>query len=436
VLSFSTDTLKMGTVFTEDVTTTQRFTVHNRNDKGVSISDIRLIGDNASLFRLNVDGMSGTEFSDVEIRANDSIYVMVEATLPANNRDVPVSVDAVIRFTTNGVTQQVVVNADGQDVERLHALTVSSDTRFSGTKPYQIFDSLVVAKDCTLTIPAGGTLYFHDGAQLIVRGTLVTEGTSDNFVNFAGDRTGDVITGITFDLMSKQWSGVQFTQSSVGNLLSHTCIRNTSYGVIVSGDGDGGDAPKLTLLNCRLRNSGDLVLEAHNADVTAIGCEFAEAANGLVWLDGGNYVLNHCTLANYYLFSAIGGAGLQLTKLTAADLGDGDVLTTADVSNCILYGLGSDIYPGTLDGTSVYLRRCLLKSNGTDDDNFLSCLWASDPQYYTVRNDYYFDYRLKDGSPAIGAANSQLTLPAAARDAYGLLRGNTSDVGAYVYQPK
>jgi hypothetical protein len=71
VLSFSTDTLKMGTVFTEDVTTTQRFTVHNRNDKGVSISDIRLIGDNASLFRLNVDGMSGTEFSDVEIQRFD-----------------------------------------------------------------------------------------------------------------------------------------------------------------------------------------------------------------------------------------------------------------------------------------------------------------------------------------------------------------------------
>lgn len=433
VLNFSTDTLKMGMVFTEDVTTTQRFTVRNYNSKGISISNIRLTGENASLFRLNVDGMSGTEFSDVEIRANDSIYVMVEATLPTNNKDVPVDVNAAISFVTNGNTQQVIVNAQGQDVERLHALTINTDTRFSGTKPYQIFDSLVVAKDCTLTIPAGGTLYFHDGARMIVRGTLITEGTPESFVNFAGDRTGDVIAGITFDLMSKQWNGLQFTPSSKGNSLSHTCIRNTEYGVIVSGDATTDTTPKVSLLNCRLRNSGDLALESHNANVTAIGCEFAEASNGVVWLDGGNYVLNHCTIANYYLFTSISGAGLQLSKLKADELEEGDMLTTADIANCILYGLGSDIYPGTLDDTAVYLRNCLLKSNGDDDSNFIACLWGEDPLYYTVRNDYIFDYRLKEGSPAIGAANAQLTLSAAARDAYGLPRGTNPDLGAYVY---
>ena len=41
--TFSVDTLKMGTVFTEDVTVTHKFTVRNRNDKGINISDIRLI---------------------------------------------------------------------------------------------------------------------------------------------------------------------------------------------------------------------------------------------------------------------------------------------------------------------------------------------------------------------------------------------------------
>jgi hypothetical protein len=82
----------------------------------------------------------------------------------------------------------------------------------------------------------------------------------------------------------------------------------------------------------------------------------------------------------------------------------------------------------------VYLRNCLLKSNGDDDSNFIACLWGEDPLYYTVRNDYIFDYRLKEGSPAIGAANAQLTLSAAARDAYGLPRGTNPDLGAYVYQ--
>jgi hypothetical protein len=433
---FSTDTLKLGTVFTEDVTTTQRFTVRNHNGKGISISDIRLVGENAELFRLNVDGMSGKEFSDVEIRANDSIYVMVEATLPANNSDFPVTVNAAVSFTTNGVTQQVIVSADGQDVERLHAVTINEDTRFSGTKPYQIFDSLVVAEGRTLTLPAGATLYFHDGARMIVRGSLVSEGTPENFVNFTGDRTGDVITGITFDLMSKQWEGVHFTMSSRNNSLSHTCIRNTSYGVILIGDGTSTDTPKLTLLNCRLRNSGDLVLESHDADVTAMGCEFGEAANGLVLLDGGNYVLNHCTLANNYLFSAISGAALQLTKTKLQDLAEDEMPTRADVSNCIIYGLGSDISIGDLIGTEVYLRHCLMKSSGSDDDNFINCLWGSNPLFYTVREDYVFDYRLKDDSPAIGAGDAALTRPEAALDAYGLARGSAPDLGAYVYSKK
>jgi uncharacterized protein YdeI (BOF family) len=430
---FSVDTLKLGLVFTEDVTTTQRFTVRNHNNKGISISDIHLTGENASFFRLNVDGMSGTQFSDVEIRANDSIYVMVEATLPANNIDAPVSVDAAISFTTNTVTQKVIVNAVGQDVERLHAVTIDQDTQFSGTKPYQVFDSLVVAEGRTLSLPAGATLYFHDGATMIVRGTLITQGSPDNFVNFAGDRTGDVIAGITFDLMSKQWNGLQFTPSSKDNLLSHTNIRNTVYGVIVSGGENDTNTEKLTLLNCRLRNSGDLVLESHNANVSAIGCEFAEAANGLVLLDGGTYTFNHCTFANNYLFSAIGGAAVQFDKLSEDGLGRGDLLTRADISNSIIYGLGKDVSHGDLTGCQVFLRCCVLKSTGSNDDNFMNCLWDTDPLFYTVREDYVFDYRLKDGSPAIYAGNPELMQQIAMFDMYGTRRAATPSLGAYEY---
>ncbi|MEE0974753.1 MAG: hypothetical protein UH853_03460 [Muribaculaceae bacterium] len=46
-----------------------------------------------------------------------------------------------------------------------------------------------------------------------------------------------------------------------------------------------------------------------------------------------------------------------------------------------------------------------------------------------------FDYRLKNESPAVAAANSALTLPEAATDWYGLSRGSMPDLGAYVYTP-
>lgn len=439
--AFSTDTLKMGVVFTDEVTMTHRLTVYNRHSKGMLISDIHLEGEGARDFRINVDGATGETFQGIEVRAKDSIFVMVEATLPARDQDQPQDVNADLCFTVNGVRSTVVLNATGQDVKRLRAVTYNSDTRLTAGRPYQVYDSLVVAEGATLTLEPGTDLRFHDGASLIVRGTLLSQGTVDNPINIAGDRTGNVITDITFDLMSRQWRGVQFAPSSRANVISHTCIRNTDYGVIVNGGSsprNDGDTPMLTIVNSRLRNSGDRVLEAYHANITAIGCEFAEASNGLVLLHGGKHVFNHCTFANYYLFSAIYGPALAFEHLNA-DNDDSSKLpyTAADITNSILYGNGSMLSHGDLTGTKVFLRRVLIKENGSDDANFIACLWDKDPLYYTVREDYIFDYRLKPESPAIGAGDASLMLPAAARDAYGLPRqataGAAPDLGAYVY---
>lgn len=435
--TFSVDTLKMGTVFTDQVTTTYRMTVYNRHDKILNISDIRLSGENADVFRINVDGFSGTSFSNVEIRPNDSIFVMVEATLPQTGKNLPIDINADLNFTTNGVTQTVVLNATGQDVTRLYHPVITTDTSFTADKPYQIFDSLVVAPGATLSLEPGANLYFHDGASMIVRGTLHSAGTVEHPVNIAGDRTGNVITNITFDLMSRQWLGLQFTPTSTDNVIEHTCVRNTWYGVIVNGgdipeQGEISSEPKLKIINSRLRNSGDLVLEVYNASILAVGTEFAEAANGLVYLEGGHHLMSHCTLANYYLFSAIGGPALQLKN---HDI-QGPGRTTAVINNSIIYGLGAGLSHGDLTDSDITLDHCLLKEEGSDDANFISCVWGADPLYYTVREDYIFDYRLKPESPAITAGNPTLTHPLTRTDAYGLPRGTTPALGAYVFNPE
>lgn len=231
-----------------------------------------------------------------------------------------------------------------------------------------------------------------------------------------------------------------FASTSKGNILSHTVIRNTSEGVSIAGDpeADYSSTPQLSLHNSVLTNSGDLGLLAVHSAIKAVGCEFSEAAAGLVALHGGSHTFNHCTFANNYLFTAIGGAAVQFSHLSAdtktgLDDSSGLPYAAADFSNCILYGLGSEVSHGDLTGTDVYFRRCLLRSAGKDDDNFLMCVWDEDPLYYTVRNDYIFDYRVKPDSPAIGAADATLTLPEAATDRYGMPRGAAPDLGAYVY---
>ena len=440
--SFSVDTLNLGTVFTAEPTPTSRMLVYNRHAKSLSISDINISGADAACFRLNVDGVSGKRFSDVEIRAKDSIFVFVEATLPEAAGAFTADYEASLDFTTNGVRRSVVLAAHGQNVERLKAVTLDADTRFTADKPYQIYDSLVVAPGVTLTIDPGSRLCFHDKSSLIVRGTLLSEGTVEAPVVMGGDRTGNVVSDISFEIMSRQWTGVFFTATSKGNRLINTLIQNTTQGVAIAGDPDADYSvtPQLYLLNSRLRNSGGLGLEALHSAIKAVGCEFAEAADGLVLLHGGKHTFNHCTFANYYLFAVLGGPAIQFSHLSSdpdTGLDDGSELPylSADFSNSIVYGLGSELSHGDLTGTDVFFRRCLLKSNGSDDENFLLCLWDCDPLYYTIREEYIFDYRLKPESPAIGAADPALTLPDAATDSYGLSRGATPDLGAYVYTP-
>lgn len=433
---FSTDTVRMGELFTLDASPTHRFVVYNRHDKGLNISSIEFADDPQGIFRLNVDGMSGRRFDNVEIRPNDSIFVFVEATLPENGRDVPVDVLSHIEFRCNGVASRLPVKAFGRDVIRF-----SGDTRFNGSaslgagKPYHITDSIVVEEGATLTIPAGAELYFHSEARMVVHGTLRVEGTSDAPVSFTGDRSGYVASTIPYEIMSGQWGGIEFTPTSCDNYISHASIRNTEYGIVV--DGAQG-APALMLVNSQVRNSKGYVLAAVHTSVTAAGCELAEASSGIVALVGGNHIFNQCTIANYYLFSALGGPAVQMWHVTAddADVDDsGQPLDlpylSADFSNCIIYGNGTDISHGDLEGTEVTLRRCLLKSNGEDDSNFIDCLWGEDPLYNTVREEYIFDYTLKDDSPAIDAAYPDLVMPETATDRYGNPRLPSPSLGAY-----
>lgn len=288
----SADTLRLGLVFTGEGTPTHLFKIHNRHDKGMIVSSLRVRDDAwRDVFRFNVDGMAGRDFTDVEIRANDSIFVLVEATLPENGAQLPVEINAPVDIVVNGLTSTIVLNAFGRDVTRMHEPRIQSDTRWESTKPIQIFDSLVVEPGATLTLGAGQQLCFHAGAYMRVYGKLVAEGTPEAPVDIAGDRFDQVVGSIPYDIMSGQWGGIEFMPGSTGNRMSHTVVRNTTWGVEVSGEGANPQLPVLTLVNCRLRNSAANVLTVTGASVRAIGCELAEApimwwrqARGAIWL--------------------------------------------------------------------------------------------------------------------------------------------------------
>lgn len=72
-LEFSSDTLTFDTLFTELSSATYSFLLYNRHEAALRITDARLSGGDASPYRVNLDGLAGTEFSDITVRGGDSL---------------------------------------------------------------------------------------------------------------------------------------------------------------------------------------------------------------------------------------------------------------------------------------------------------------------------------------------------------------------------
>ena len=69
-VSISADTLKYDTVFVTTGSTYRSFTIFNDNDQKLRISSLKLLGGSTSVYKMNVDGTPGDQFSNIEINAN------------------------------------------------------------------------------------------------------------------------------------------------------------------------------------------------------------------------------------------------------------------------------------------------------------------------------------------------------------------------------
>ncbi|MBL0096796.1 MAG: hypothetical protein IPP46_10120 [Bacteroidetes bacterium] len=208
--NFSTDTIMFDTVFVSIGSVTKNFRVYNPYDKTMKISSIRLAGGVGSLYRMNVNGLPGKSFTDVEIRGGDSIWIFVEVTINPNNQLLPYVVQDSIIFETNGNQQDIDLVAWGQNAHFFVAkkesanlppyviidTTLNSTTTWDETLPYVIYGGYgVIDSSTTLIINAGTQIHFSNSGGLWVYkgGTLKVQGTKDKPVVFQGLRR-EVIT--------------------------------------------------------------------------------------------------------------------------------------------------------------------------------------------------------------------------------------------------
>ena len=170
-LTFSTDTVALDTVIAGQGSNTYTFEVYNKQNKAIRITRVWLENGAASDFKVNVDGSALTsgETNDLEIAAKDSMRVFLFVKTKDLNADTPQRTSDKLYFQTEGgFIGVVILNAFGQSVTTFKGKVIERDTILSSRRPYQIYDSLVIAKDATLSVSPGVRFYFHPGAQLIV----------------------------------------------------------------------------------------------------------------------------------------------------------------------------------------------------------------------------------------------------------------------------
>lgn len=446
LLTFSTDSVHLDTIFSTVPSSTRSFWVYNNSSDGIRCTSVRLQNGNQSGFRVNVDGSylgptSGYKLSDVEIRKGDSIRVFVEATLTTRHNEGPQKAEDNLIFTLeSGREQTVNLNAYAWDADILRNVIVSSDSTISNLRPTVVYGGIHVNSGATLSIEPGTTIYFHDGAGIDVEGRLICEGTATEKITLRGDRLDKMFDYLPYDRVSGQWEGLHFMESSYNNSLAYTDLHSTYDGIVA--DSASVDQLKLQLSASTIHNCQGDGVRIENGFALIENCQITNTLGDCLHIDGGRVQVNNCTIAQFYPFDSARGNALNITN----NKGE---LNPFYCLNSIITGYADDVIQGQFDesdSTRIFafqFEDCILRTPRITEadsvyyvrvvfENVEDTLTTGRKLFTNIDADMqYYDFHLAAESAAIGQANPQT---ASATDLDGNTRDETPDLGCYEYQ--
>lgn len=366
-LEFSKDTIMLDTVFTNIGSSTYNLKVYNRSNDDINIPTVRLGQGESSNYRLNVDGMPGKVFENVQILAKDSIFIFIETTfdvsgVPTNPKEflytdqllfdgggnqqkvelVTLVKDAVFLYPqkyADGTYESLNLGVDneGNDILVKGFFLENDELTFTNEKPYVIYGYAAVPGNKTLMIEAGARVHFHEGSGIIVaeNATMKAMGAPslnreamENEIIFEGDRLEP-----SFADVPGQWLTIRFTSGSVNNELRYATIKNSTVGLLVE------NSP-LTLKNIQIYNSTNVGLLARTGDIDAENMVINNSGQSSLAIQlGGSYEFRHSTFANYWNngFRSFPTVSIDNTFETETEIFVADLIN-ADFINCIIYG--------------------------------------------------------------------------------------------------
>jgi hypothetical protein len=294
-LFISSDTLSFDTVFTTVGAVTQQVKLINNNSQGIAISSVTLVGGSGSPFIINIDGTPGPSASNLNIPANDSLYIFVTLLVPSGTNPTPFILNDSIRISYNGIIQYIQLNAWGQNAHFLKNAVIQGNTVWPNDLPYVIYGGLTIDSNAILTIQPGTHIYMHADAPIFIDGTLKVLGdtAASQRVYFTGDRLDQPYANYP-----GSWPGIYFRTASKDNVLNYASFQNGNHSIVAEGPSTDLN-PKLTLNQCIINNSLAEGLLGNQSSITAINCLISNCGQNIVISLGGVYQFEYCTVASY-----------------------------------------------------------------------------------------------------------------------------------------
>lgn len=450
-LEFSTDSIIFDTVFTTVGSITRYLKVYNRHQNALNISSIRLLGGEASNYRINIDGQPAVQENDIEIAGQDSLFVFVRVTIDPTSGLTPFVVSDEISFITNGNEQKVVLAAWGQDAHYIIADKTLGSLRYSivaaedssvtwpADKPYLVYGYAVVDSTGSLTIEAGAQIHFHNqsGMWIYKGGSLKVLGTKEEPVVFQQDRLEPY-----FRDLPGQWDRIWINEGSVNNEINYAVIRNGFIGL----QAETLQEPmgnQLLLTNTIIENMSGIGILGRYYAIAGINNVVANCGQVGILLQGGAYDFRQCTFANYFKDGIRNDPNFAMTNYY---LDPNDVLYVYNLDayfgNTIIYGNKDEEMLIDYDeqgGFDYSFDHCLLKTalNISSDTLFPGSVKNQEPVFVNIDKN---DMALDSLSPGIdmGSLNVITSSPWPTiidKDILGVSRIQSPDMGAYEYIP-
>lgn len=407
-LRFSQDTLILDTVYHQVRSETYAVKIYNDEDRDISIPKISLEKGAASLYKLNVDGQSGTTFTHIPLRKKDSLYIFVEIAPQAHATEA-VEIDKILfegaqnqHITLMSVVQDAEFFASTKDQPK-----TLDNTVWRNDKAKIILGNLTLNEGQILTIEAGTKVYFYknSGLKISKNAILNINGEYKKEVILRGERN-----STHYDTIPANWNGIALEEGATAHI-NYAKISGGNTGISLN-------HAKADIKNTIIHTFEDYGIFANRGQITAenlVMNHCGQANIGIV--NGGDYQLLHSTLFNFASFSAAKNAlGIEASN-EWQDPTTGQVShapLSLNLKNSILYTTGNNAvsFKGNSTASIQYwIENSLLKYNATDAgfpwDNNLNITQSMKNEDPLFINHYIkkMNLRLQPNSPARGKGN-------------------------------